>query len=186
MRKTKISLALAIAGCLLLVGLASPAVAESKSLDRLPGYVDGQAFVDLAGDDAVTVEISIHGALLKALASVDEDLEGMVGGLESIHAVILEVENDEATRRIRELMREIERKLLAQGWQRLARVKEQDAEIKVLVLNDDEAILGLVVLIAGEDESVFANVAGKLDLSAIAKIGESFDIPGLDELGDGD
>ncbi len=81
------------AGCLLLLALlASPAVAQKTSLERLPGYVDGAAFIDLVGDDAVTVEVSIHGSLLKALLGVDPDLKAMAGGLESIHAVILEIE----------------------------------------------------------------------------------------------
>ncbi len=66
MRNTKVSLVIAMASCcLLLMLVSSPAVAEKKSLDQVPGYVDGAAFVELAGDDAVTVEISIHGGLLK-------------------------------------------------------------------------------------------------------------------------
>ena len=174
--------------CLLLLALfASPAVAQKTSLERLPGYVDGAAFLDLVGDDAVTVEVSIHGSLLKALLGVDPDLKAMAGGLESIHAVILEVEDQDTAAKIKDLMRQIESKLMSKGWQRMFRVKEEDAEVKVLVLNDEEAIHGLVVLIAGDDdEFVFANIAGILDLAAIAKIGESFDIPGLDELGNGD
>ena len=49
------------------------------------------------------------------------------------------------------------------------------------------AILGLVVMVAGDDnEFVFANIAGTLNLAAIAKLGESLDIPGLDELGNGE
>ncbi len=185
MRNTKVSLAIAVASCLLLQMLvSSPAVAEKKSLDKVPGYVDGAAFVELAGDDAVTVEVSIHGALLKVLASVDPELEELMGGLESIHAVILQVEDDGAYERIRELMRQTERRLMGQGWERLARVKEDETEIKVLVLNDEEAILGLVVMVASdENEFVFANIAGELNLAAISAIGESLDIPGLDELG---
>ncbi len=188
MRNTRVSLVPVVASCwLLLVLVSSPAVAEKKSLDQVPGYVDGAAFVELAGDDAVTIEVSIHGGLLKMLASVDPDLEELVGGLESIHAVILQVEDDGAYERIRELMRQTERRLMGQGWERLARVKEDETEVKVLVLNDEDAILGLVVLVAGdENELVFANIAGTLNLAAIAKLGESLDIPGLDELGNGD
>ncbi len=188
MRNTKVSLVIAVASCLLLLMLvSSPAVAEKKDLDKVPGYVDGAAFVELAGDEAVTVEISIHGALLKVLGSVDPDLDELVGGLESIHAVILEAENDETATRILDLMRRIERRLLAQGWERLARVRDDEAEVKVLVLNDEEAILGLVVMVAGDEhEFVFANIAGTLNLAAIAALGESLDIPGLDQLGNGE
>ena len=118
------------------------------------------------------------------LASVDPDLEDLVGGLESIHAVILEAEDDGTANRILDLMRATERRLMGQGWERLARVRDDESEIKVLVLNDEEAILGLVVMVADDDhEFVFANIAGELNLAAISAIGESLDIPGLDELG---
>jgi len=175
-------------GCLLLLALfASPAVAQKTRLENLPGYVDGAAFIDLVGDDAVTVEVSIHGSLLKALLGVDPDLKAMAGGLESIHAVILEIQDEDTAAAVKDLMRQVERRLMRQGWQRMVRVKEQDSEVKVLVLNDEASIHGLVVLVAGDDnEFVFANIAGVLDLAAIAKIGETFDIPGLDELGNGD
>ncbi len=187
MRNPKVSLVIAVASCLLVLMLvSSPAVAEKKNLDKVPGYVDGAAFVELAGDDAV-VEISIHGGLLKMLASVDPELEEMAGGLESIHAVIVEAENKETNRQLVDLMRRTESRLMGQGWERLARVKDDETEIKVLVLYDEEAILGLVVMVIGDDdEFVFANIAGTLNLAAIAAIGESLDIPGLDELGNGD
>lgn len=185
MRDTKVSRVIAVAGCLLLLVLvSSPAVAEKKDLSKVPGYVDGAGFIELVGDEAVMIEVSIHGALLKVLASVDPELQELVGGLESIHAVILEADDDKTAARILDLMRRTERRLMGQGWERLARVRDDETEVKVLVLNDDKAILGLVVMVAGDDkEFVFANIAGTLNLAAIAAIGESFDIPGLDELG---
>ncbi len=188
MRNTKVRLVIAVAsGLLLLMLVSSPAVAEKKSLDKVPGYVDGAAFVELAGDDAVTVEISIHGGLLKMLASVDPELEEMAGGLESIHAVIVEAENKETNRQLVDLMRRTESRLMGQGWERLARVKDDETEVKVLVLYDEEAILGLVVMVAGDEhEFVFANIAGTLNLAAIAALGESLDIPGLEQLGNGE
>ena len=43
---------------------------------------------------------------------------------------------------------------------------------------------GLVVLVVNQDDQqvIFANVAGVLDLAAIEKLGEELDIPGFDEL----
>ena len=183
MRNLKHCILTALVSCLALGLAASPVLAESRNLSKVPGYVDGSVFVDLVGDDDVTVEVSIHGALLKALASVDPDLKELVGDLESLHAVVLELQDGSSIDRIRERMREMEKNLLGRGWERLARVRDDDSEVKVLVLNDEEAILGLVVLVAGdEDEVIFANVAGRVNLAAIAKIGESFNVPGLDEI----
>ena len=177
-----------LAGCLLLPALlVSPAIAEKSSWEKHPGFVDGDAFVQLVGEDAVTIEVSLYGSLLTAILKIDPELESMAGGLESIHAVIVEVEDGELAAKLLDLMRKTERDLIGKGWQRLVRIKEDGGEVKVLVLNDDESILGLAVLVAGDDhEFVFANIAGTINLAAIAKLGEKYDIPGLDELGNGD
>ncbi|MHC4502973.1 MAG: hypothetical protein ACYTFI_06690, partial [Planctomycetota bacterium] len=43
----------------------------------------------------------------------------------------------------------------------------------------------VVVLVADAEgeEVVFANIAGAIDLAAIAALGETFEIPGLDQVG---
>ena len=51
----------------------------------------------------------------------------------------------------------------------------------------DPMAAGLVVLVSGQDgELVFANIAGDIDLAAIAKLGPRLDIPGLELLDDED
>ena len=165
--------------------ILSPALAESNPLEKIPGYVDGSAFVELAGDDATTIEVSLHGALLKALAGIDPELSEIIGGLESIHAVVLEIEDSDTADRVRDLMSRTEKKLIGQKWERLARIKDGESVIKVLVLNDEKAIRGLTIMVAefDEDQIVFVNIAGEIDLAALAKLGEQLDIPGLDQLG---
>jgi hypothetical protein len=171
-----------------LVALAALAVTVAAAADpaRIPGFVDPQAFIDLFGDDAVTVEVSLRGALLKALSGLDPELAATTRGLESIQAVILELGDSPRAERARALVRDTEQRLMRAGWERLARVQDEGAEVKVLVLNDEEAIQGLVVLVVDLDEGnvVFANVAGAIDLSAIARVGDDLDLPGLDQIGE--
>jgi len=164
----------------LLLIVASPAMAEVR--DRSPGYVDGSLFLDLATDDTTTVEVNLSGAILKAIASADESLNQLAGGLESIHAVILEFEDEAQLAEVQELLKRTEKRLRDENWEVLTRIREGSSRVTVLVLNDDEVVQGLVVLVSDGAEVVFANIAGLIDLSAIAKLGESFDIPGLDEI----
>jgi hypothetical protein len=158
-------------------------VAAAADLDRIPGFVDARALVDLFGDDAVTVEVSLRGALLRALSGLDPELAATTRGLESIQAVILTLDSPRAER-AKSFVRETEQRLTRAGWERLARVQDTDAEVKVLVLADEEAIQGLVVLVVDLDEGnlVFANVAGTIDLAAIARIGADLELPGLDRI----
>jgi hypothetical protein len=173
---------------LLLASLLAPAGlrAGGTQLDKIPGYVDGTPLIELAGEDALTMEINLSGALLKALTGFDPELKEVAGRLDSIHAVILELEDKATGQRIKELVSATKRSLTRKGWQAVARVREEGSELNILTLADGERIQGLLVLIVDPEEGnvVFANVAGILDLAAIQKLGEELDIPGLDELTD--
>jgi hypothetical protein len=167
----------------LAAGLALPAGAAE--VDH-PGFVDGSAFLELAGEESGTVEVRLQGALLRALLAFDPELKELTAGLESIHAVVLETGGRGRAVEARDLMRRTEKRLLERGWERLARVKDQEASVSVLVLAREDKVDGLVVMVTEADgeEIVFANIAGTVDLAAIARLGESLDIPGLDKVGD--
>ena len=170
--------------CLL---LGSPVLSESKKAPPGPGFVDGATLIDIVGDDAVVVEVSLGKAMLKLMTGSSSDLDKQFGGLESIYTLIVDLSDAAAAGRARAEVREIERRLIDDGWERIARIKETDAEIKVLVLmHDEEMIEGLVVMIFSvEDDEpvlVFANIAGVIDMKALEDLGEELDLPGLDEL----
>jgi len=171
-------------GLMLLAGMLLTGPAEAAQKSRPPGFVDGSMLIDLAGEDALTVEISLHGALLKAITKFDSELDSLAGGLESIQAVILDLEEVSSADKIREQVDEMQRGLRREGWERLARVKESGSVVNIFVLNDVDTIQGLVVLIVDENDKqvVFANVAGVLDLAAIEKLGDGLGIPGLEGL----
>lgn len=170
--------------CAAVIAAAGSAAAGGSALDRLPGYVDGAGFVELAGDDGVTVEVNLNGALLRAITRVDEDLARLAGGLESIHAVVLDLEAGRDPAAVRRRVDELERSLRRDGWERLATVRERGGRVHVLVLSEGERIRGLTVLALDGGELVFANIAGEIDLAAIAELGREMDLPGLDALGD--
>lgn len=164
--------------------LALPVCAADSAHVKHPGFVDGSAFLELAGDDCTTVEVNLHGALLRAVLGIDPELKEAVGGLESIRAVILSCEENGRAEKALDLIRQTERKLVDRDWEVLTRIKDDESNVTVLVLNDEDSIGGLVVLVAdaGGHEVVFANIAGTIDLAAIARLGESLEIPGLDQV----
>jgi len=166
-----------------LAAVAFPAAAADP-VDKIAGYVDGSEFVRLVGEDSVSVEINFRGALLRAVTRFDPDLSALVSGLESIHAVILTLDDDETTEALRAKVGEKYRQLAGRGWERLGLVRGEGQQVQVLVLNDEETIRGLVVMVVDENEKqmVFANVAGILDLARIEQIGKSMDLPGLTDL----
>jgi len=180
---------LLMAGALALL-MGAPAAAAH------PGFVDCSRLVEMGGgDDAVRVEVNLSGGLLRALAKVDPDLYELVQDLYSVNAVVLAPGRGGAEQ-ARLTIRSMGEELTRRGWERIARVREEDADVQVLVRTKDEKIEGLVVLVVeindpdddDEDggEIVCANIAGMIDLEKVRQIGEGFDIPGLGDLTDDD
>lgn len=173
---------------------ASTARAGDPDSSRIPGYIDGSAFADLADEGSKIVEVNIAAPLLKALSRAapskdGEDVGELLRQLQSISAVIVELDKNPARiERAAKLVREMENRLKRERWERLARVRDKDQKVGVFVRNDDKVIDGLVVLVLDQDEGkvVFANIAGVIDLARIGKLGEKLNVPGLDALKEGE
>jgi hypothetical protein len=168
-------------GLLLVVGLA---LAPGAAAQRGPGYVSSQSFIDIAGDDGVNVQVSIPPSLIKMVVGGDPELKRLLGGLESVEAVILDLDRRGVADRARTALKETESRLLKRGWERLVLVREDETDLRVLILNDETAVQGLVVMIVDSDEGqmVFANIAGAIDLSALEEIGDTFGVPHLGDI----
>jgi hypothetical protein len=162
------------------------ALAVDPDITRLPGYVDGTVFVELADPDGTLVEISLPGKILNPFCGVlqkqDPDLE-VVCGLEWIGAVVLEYDEPSPNlEKARQLVLETEERLQNRGWERLARIQERGEMVRVLMLVNDDVVSGLVVLVVEENEIVFANVAGHIDMNQLGALAEKMELPGLEEI----
>ncbi len=153
---------------------------------KLPGYIDGSAFADLAGEDDEVVEVNLSGSLLRALASKDAEEGGddsVFRKLQSIQAYVITLgKNNPKASRADAMIKEVEQRLTAGGWERLARVREKDERVGVYVRGGEKTVDGLTVLVhdRGDNEVVFVNIVGDIDLNKINQISDKFDIPGLE------
>jgi hypothetical protein len=72
------------------------------------------------------------------------------------------------------------------GWEQIARVREHGEGVTVLVLLDDkneDSLAGVTVMVNEDaDNMVFANIAGRIDLSMVAGLATGLGLPGLEEL----
>ena len=171
----------------LTVALAtSAALALDREITDLPGYVDGSAFLEFADPDGTVVEISLSGKILKPFCGIlkkqDPDLE-IACGLDWIGAIVLEFDEPSGDLvKAKQLVDDTEKRLLGRGWERLARVREGDETVSVLMLVNDDTVSGLVVLVVEDDEIVFANVAGDINMNQLGALAEKMDIPGLEDI----
>jgi hypothetical protein len=170
--------------------LPPKAHAASDKYKQHPGYVDGSAFVELAGEEGNLVEVSLHGPLLeqacRAIAKDNEPIGAFVKQIVSISAVVIEkpTDSDKALGEMKEIAAELD----DNGWDRLGRVREEGTEVWVYVLanEDDEVLDGLTVMFTEPNEIGFVNLAGRIDLELIGEFGGSIKLPGLDQLGNED
>lgn len=178
-----------LTAALIVLTLVTPASAQRRTRDaaRHPGFVDGSAFAELADDDGNVIEISIQGALLKmlsgAISEKNEELGEVLSGIVSINAVVVELGDKSGDKAVR-LARSTAEELKGDGWEQIIHVRQKDdANVAVLAHHDDDEIDGLVVLVVeGDDQLVFVNIAGTIDLAGLARIGMNFDVAGLEQI----
>ena len=177
-------LAILALGGTLVLGIA-PAVADDG-----PGYVDPKAFLDLAGDDNLDVEVTIGPSMIKLMSAAiresEPDLYQALQGLVGLYTAIVDVSDEALRTRGDTLVRETIVRLEKGGWERLARVRDESSNLNVLVHGGNgETIDGLLVLIFDKDDEqlVFVNLHGRIDLAQLQRIAEEMDVPGLDEIG---
>jgi len=155
---------------------------------KTKGLIDGSAFRELADEDAEVVEVNVGGALLQALAGASSEGEvgGVLRGLQSIHAYIVNL-NGQSSRieRAIELAAGMEKKLAGQGWESIVTVRDKKSRVNVWTLADGDRVAGLVVTAvdAAEGSAVFVNIAGTIDLAKLGALSSFVDVPGLDAIG---
>lgn len=176
----------AVIAALILVVAAGSASAAAPDLKRLPGYIDGSAFAEIADESAEVVEVNLSGALLRALGNSKDpqkDADSIFRQLQSIQAYIVTVGTDPVRiERADALVRDIEAKLRSREWERMARVREKEERIGVFVHYNEAKVDGLTIVMSdkSEGEVVFVNIVGDIDLARLGEVGEQLDLPGLD------
>jgi hypothetical protein len=122
--------------------------------------------------------------MLRIVTNSSPELKEIAGGIKAIEAVVLDLSGRGVAEDIRQALLDTESDLRKKGWERLVLVRDEDGEVRVLVLPAGDRINGLIVLVLdpGDSTMVFANIAGSIDLAKLADITEGIGIPGLEEV----
>ena len=169
---------------LILLCTAVTVMAQKNDYSKYPGYVDMGSFTEFESGETFT-EVIIEEHLLRMVAKMskheDEELASLIGGLKLIKVHTFEItpnNKSEAERRVSN----IEKKLKSEEWDTIVRSKGKGERANVYIKTDKESkIVGLVVAaFEDDDEATFVNIVGDIDLEAIGKLSNKFDIPHLD------
>ncbi len=152
------------------------------------GFVDGKKFRALIDESKDVVEVNLDGAILQAIAKAGSgdkdahDADDLFTKLKSIHAVIGTVKGSASDAQA--LVQKTDQSLVGSGWQRITRITDATSSVSVLTHTVGDKVDGLVALIfdSEDNELVFANLAGEIDVTRLGEIGHKFNISGLDAI----
>lgn len=166
--------------------LATDRLAAQQSLEDQPGYVELDVLSELV-DVEPHIEILLKGSLLRLAAEAsraeDEELAELLLGLKAIRVegYRLGYSRRDLAEKLRSAARSISKDLGNRGWDRVARIREDENEVHLYVKERGDQIDGLTAMVINEDgEAVFVNIVGNIDPSQIGRIGRKFDIDELD------
>jgi len=161
------------------IALSALVMAQNNSIDRVFDKYAGQ-------EGFTTVYIS------KYMFSMFANLEGVEDDdLEDVHDVfgkltgikILAVDDPEALGKGVNFFDEIMKDLPRDRYEELMVVKDSESDVVFLAREEDGVIIELLLIVGGEgDENALIAITGEIDLSTIAKLSETMDIDGMDEL----
>ncbi|MCF8242850.1 MAG: DUF4252 domain-containing protein [Melioribacteraceae bacterium] len=160
--------------------------AQKKDYSGEPGFIEFGDLTSLETTEMVT-EVILEEHLLKMVSklttSEDMELSELIGGLKLIRVNAFEV-NEENASKISDKVKEVDSKLMARNWDRIVRTRSNNESANVYIKTGaDDSIVGLVVTAFDSNgEAAFVNIVGKIDLEAIGKLSQKFDIPSLQKV----
>ncbi len=171
---------------IIFIMLLSVCTYAQDDYSKEPGYFDFGDLSVFEKGDGVT-EVFLESNILQMVSAVTEDeepeLSAMLNGLKLVKVNVFEV-SDKNEKGITSKIDDLDKKLVSQKWDRIVRSRGGDENVNVYIKTSGKTdIQGLVVTTLGKnDEAVFVNIVGSIDLKKIGKLGAKFDIPSLDKI----
>lgn len=158
---------------------------DEQDYSQYAGFAN---FGDLTAleDGEMVTEILIEEKLLRMVAKFtndDPDLSNLIGGLKLIKVNTFEVTPSNADQ-LKEKANSIDKDLMNNNWDRIVKTRSKGEIANVYVKTaGEEEFIGLTVIAIDEDgEAAFVNIVGNIDMDTLGKLGEKFDIPGIDNI----
>ncbi|MDX1699271.1 MAG: DUF4252 domain-containing protein [Melioribacteraceae bacterium] len=158
---------------------------EDTDYSIYPGFADFGNLSALEDGEMVT-EILIEEKLLRMVSKFtkdDPELSDLIGGLKLIKVNTFEVTPNNEDK-LMDRAKMIDKDLMKKNWDRIVKTKSRGEVANVYIKTDgDEEFVGITVVAIDEGgEAAFVNVVGSINMETLGKLGQKFDIPGLDDI----
>ena len=165
-----------------IIGLSfSTGFAQKNDYSNYKGFID---FVNLeqfeTGEEVTEVLVEEHLIRMVAKLATNEEpeLSSVLEGIKLIKVHTFEISEKNASE-LSSKVKEIDKTLMNNGWDRIVRTKSKDEVTNVYILtNNEEKIEGLVVAgFENDGDATFVNIVGDINLETIGELSSKFDIP---------
>ncbi len=151
-----------------------------------PGYLD-LGMIESWFNQEANIEVNVQGALLNLVRSAsrheDEELADMLGKLKGVYVRGYKID-PAAVENIASRTGKLAQSLSADGWETVVRMRDEEERVDVFLRSNQNRIAGLVVMVVGEDETIFVNIVGEIDPDDIGRIGGRVNVPDIPGMGD--
>ncbi len=161
-----------------LLTIVRSGIAEAQAEKNIRGHID----LNFPNAPEAKIEINLSGKLIGLVARAAKHDRETVELLEMLEGVYVRgYHQDDAD--FGEVNRYYENKLIKEGWDVIAKVKEDDGIVEVRILSDQDMVKGLFIMVAGNEDILLVNIFGRINPE---RIGELLDSLIADDLGDFD
>ena len=142
---------------------------------------------DLLPEDAVSTadEVIVHKRLMQIVANTLREhspkIAKLIDDISLIHLYKIKATDENRDAVLANLDAQAS-KLFDSGWEALAEVREGHEETIMYARYIEEDIEGLLLIHIEKKELQCINIAGKIDLENLGRIGGALDIPGLENI----
>ncbi|MFC2084132.1 DUF4252 domain-containing protein [Bacteroidota bacterium] len=164
--------------------------AQKGDYSQYTGYIDLGDFSAFEDSEMIT-EVLIEGHLIRMVAKMaknsEPELSELLEGIKLVRVNAFEV-GDSQFQELQDKVNRIDKDLMSRDWDRIVKTRSRYELANVYIKTEgDDKIVGLVVATAEKGgEAAFVNIVGEINLETIGRLGEKFDIPGLDHVTDED
>ncbi len=169
------------------VGALTISAQDKEDYSKYPGYVDFGNLAPFMNSENMT-EVNIEGYLLKMVSNMSEkndpELSSLLKGLKLVKVYSFKVSGNDA-KEVSGKIDQIDKRLSDKDWNRIVKVKgaHENTNVYIKTTTDQNNIVGLVVTSLEKDgEVAFVNIVGSIDMDAIGRLGNKFDIPSLEKI----
>ena len=149
-------------------------VAEAQEETNIRGHIT----FDFPKTSEPNIEINLSEKLIRLVAKGAKNDQKAAELLEMLEGVYVRgYHSSDAD--LDEVSRYYKNKLKEEGWEVIAKVKEDDDFFEVHTLFDQDIINGLFIMIAETEQTIFVNVFGRINPAQIGELLDSLDVEDL-------